>query len=137
MDKIIELLLCQHISSVDINDTIEIVEKTLGSRKSDCVIVTTAEGSCFGIITNTDIALFHKEHKNNKVVKAWEICAHQLISVDSEASIKEISELMIKNKVHHIVILKDEIAIGYISSRDVLEYDFIQSQQNQQYNRSK
>jgi signal-transduction protein with cAMP-binding, CBS, and nucleotidyltransferase domain len=127
MDKLLTLLLNQHNSIANIDDSVEIIENKIKSRGADCVIVTKHDGKCFGVITNTDIALFHEKHKNSKTVKAWELCSPNVIYVSPETSIKEISDLMMKNKVHHIVILENGIAKGYISSNDLLEYDFIQT----------
>lgn len=128
MNKFIKLLLNQRPPIVDINDSIEIVESSMGSRrKTDCVIVTKPDGKCFGIITNSDLKSFFEQRRNPKTVKAWELCSHNVIFANEGTSIKEISDLMTKNKIHHILILENGVAQGCVSSNDVAEYDFVKN----------
>jgi signal-transduction protein with cAMP-binding, CBS, and nucleotidyltransferase domain len=60
-------------------------------------------------------------NRNAKKVRAWEICSHLLIEVSPTLSMKDASMLMIKNKIHHLVISQDNAIKGIVSSIDLLE----------------
>lgn len=111
----------EHVTLVNVDDTVEDVECILGAHKYSCVPVVDPEDHCFGIITSNDILKFHMMNRNAKKVRAWEICSHLLIEVSPTLSIKDASMLMIKNKIHHLVVSHDNTIKGIASSIDLLE----------------
>lgn len=111
----------EHVTLVNVDDTVEDVECILGAHKYSCVPVVDPEDHCFGIITSNDILKFHMMNRNAKKVRAWEICSHLLIEVSPTLSMKDASMLMIKNKIHHLVISQDNAIKGIVSSIDLLE----------------
>jgi len=121
MDKPISSLMEKYITTVDINDTVDKVEELLDSHKLSCVPVVDSKGGCFGVISAPDLVHFHAIRKNPRAVRAWEVCTHKIIEVSPDISVKEAAELMVKNKVHHIVITENEIIRGIVSSIDIVE----------------
>ncbi len=111
----------ESVTLVDVDDTVEDVECILAAHKYSCVPVVDPDGHCFGIITSNDILKFHMMGRNPKKVRAWEICTHLTIEVDPELSIKDASILMIKNKIHHLVVSSENCIIGIVSSVNLLE----------------
>lgn len=124
MDRPISLLMNRHITTVDINDTIDTVEKKMDANKlSCCALVVDLKQSCFGVITYPDIVHFYERGKNPKTERAWELCTHKVIAVSPNTSARETAILMLKNKIHHIVILENQLIKGVVSSMDfVREY---------------
>ncbi|MDP1666819.1 MAG: CBS domain-containing protein [Methylobacter sp.] len=123
MDKPISSLMDKHVTTVDFNDTIFKVEEIMNSRKLSFVVVIDSNGSCFGVISYPDILHFHVKNRNPKIERAWELCTHKVIEVSSDTSSRETAKLMIKNKIHHIVITENESIVGIVSSNDfVTEY---------------
>jgi predicted transcriptional regulator len=123
MDRPVSLLMNKHITTVDINDTIDKVEKIMGAHKSSCALVIDSNQGCFGIISYPDIVHFHEKGKNPKIERAWELCAHKIIEVSGDTSVRETAKLMVKNKIHHIVVTENKIIKGIVSSTDfVKEY---------------
>jgi len=123
MDKPISLLMDKHITTVDFNDSIFKVEKIMNSRKLSLVAVIGSNESCFGVITYPDIVRFHAMGKNPKIERAWELCSHKIIEVSSDTSAKETAKLMLKNKIHHVVVTENKSIIGIVSANDfVVEY---------------
>jgi signal-transduction protein with cAMP-binding, CBS, and nucleotidyltransferase domain len=123
MDKPVSLLMDKHITTVDFNDTIFKVEGIMNSRKLSFVVVIDSNGSCFGVISYPDIVRFHAMGKNPKNERAWELCTHKVVEVTSDTSAKETAMLMLKHKIHHVVITENELIVGVISSNDfVTEY---------------
>lgn len=123
MNKPIALLMNRHATTVDINDTIDKVEKIMNSHKSSCVLVIDWDQSCFGVISHPDIVRFHEMGKNPKTERAWELCTHKVIEVSPDTPASETAKLMLKNKIHHIVITENKLIKGIVSSTDfVREY---------------
>ncbi|MGZ4969700.1 MAG: CBS domain-containing protein [Methylobacter sp.] len=120
MDKSIALLMNKHVTTVDINDTIEKVEKIMSSHKSSCVLVFDSNQGCFGVISYPDIAHFHEKGKNPKVERAWELCTHKVVEVSVDTSVKENAKLMLKNNIHHIVITENKTIKGIVSASDFI-----------------
>ncbi|MDA3970189.1 MAG: CBS domain-containing protein [Desulfobulbaceae bacterium] len=121
MPQTLSNIMVQNVTTVGVDDTVEDVECILGSHKYSCVPVVDPEGQCFGIVTSNDILKFHRMSRNAKRVRAWEICSHLLIEVSPSLSIKEAGILMIKNKIHHLVVSEDKTIRGIVSSIDLLE----------------
>ncbi|MDP1771740.1 MAG: CBS domain-containing protein [Methylobacter sp.] len=123
MDKPISLLMDKHITTVDFNDTIFKVEELMNSRKLSFVVVIDSNGNCFGVISYPDIVRFHAQSRNSKNERAWELCTHKVIEVSSDTSARETAKLMIKKKIHHVIITENDLIIGVVSSNEfVIEF---------------
>lgn len=84
-------------------------------------VVITAESKPAGIITERDIAL--KVLLNNKQateVKAKEIMSSPLITVESDTSVEEASELAAKSGIKRLPVLDSGMLIGVVSVRNIL-----------------
>jgi CBS domain-containing protein len=123
MDKPIASLMNKHIVIVNIDDTIDKVEKIMDMHKADCVMVMDFKNGCFGVITYPDIVRFYEAGRNPKTEQAWELCTHTVIEVSPNTSAREAAELMLKNKIHHIVVTDNKLIKGIVSAIDfVAEY---------------
>ena len=121
MDRPISALMQKNITTVDIDDTVDSVEEILNSHKLSCVPVIDLNGNCFGVISSPDLVHFHAIRKNPRTERAWEVCTHKIIEVSPDTSVKEAAKLMVKDKIHHIVIAENEIIRGIVSSIDLVE----------------
>ena len=121
MNKPISSLMEKHVTTVDVDDTIDRIEELLDSHKLSCVPVVDSKGNCFGVISSPDLVHLHTIRKNPRVERAWEVCTHKIIEVNPDIAVKEAAELMVKNKIHHIVIVDNGIIRGIVSSVDIVE----------------
>ena len=85
-----------------------------------CVPVVNQDGECFGVISAPDLIHFHQARKNPLAEKAWEMCTHQMIEVDTELSIEDAAQLMIDNNIHHLIVSDGQAIKGIVSSLDIL-----------------
>ena len=123
MESNITTIMQKHVISVAMGDTIEMVESTLNSRKLSSVpVIDPARGDCFGIISAPDLVRFHATKRNPKSVQAWEICTFKPVEVDPQMSVNDATALMLKHRIHHLVVTKDKAMKGFISSLDLLEH---------------
>ena len=120
MNNLIISLMEKNIITVDLDDTAEHVEEIMDSHKLSCVPVIDSKGKCFGVISATDFMHFHNIRKNLKAERAWEVCTHKVIGVSPDISIKEASELLVKNKIHHLVLTENKEIKGIVSSIDII-----------------
>ena len=120
MRKQITSLIGENVITVKLNDSVETVEKVLDSNQLSCVPVINTQGECFGVISAPDLAHFHNARKNPIAERAWEMCTHKIIEVSSDISVKEAAELMVKNNIHHLVVVEDGSIKGIVSSIDIL-----------------
>ncbi len=120
MNKQITSLIEESVITVALNDTVETVEKVLDSHHLSCVPVINAQGECFGVISAPDLVHFHNARKNPIAERAWEMCTHKTIAVSADISVKEAAELMVKNNIHHLVVVEDGLVRGIVSSIDIL-----------------
>jgi len=120
MRKQITSLIGENIITVKLNDTVETVEKVLDSHQLSCVPVINTDGECFGVISAPDLVHFHNARKNPIAERAWEMCTHKIIEVSADISVKEAAELMVKNNIHHLVVIEDGSIKGIVSSIDII-----------------
>ena len=90
----------------------------VSSHKLSAVPVVDAENGIFGIISSRDLLKFFVEKKNPKSVRAWELCSHKIVSVSPDTSDLEVAELMIQNKIHHILVTENGTLKGIVSALD-------------------
>jgi len=120
MRKQITSLIGENVITVKLNDSVETVEKVLDSNQLSCVPVINTQGECFGVISAPDLVHFHNARKNPIAERAWEMCTHKIIEVSSDISVREAAELMVKNNIHHLVVVEDGSIKGIVSSIDIL-----------------
>ena len=120
MRKQITSLIGESVITVELNDTVETVEKVLDSNQLSCVPVINAQGECFGVISAPDLVHFHNARKNPIAERAWEMCTHKTIEVSPDISVKEAAALMVKNSIHHLVVIEDGSIKGIVSSIDII-----------------
>lgn len=116
-----------NVITVNVNDSIEEVEKLISDKYKSFLPVLDDDNGCFGIISQSDILRFHQEKRNSKLEHAWEVCSHSTINVDSDISINEATNLMIEKNIHHFVVSKDLKVEGVVSSIDLLRFYLEQS----------
>jgi CBS domain-containing protein len=56
--------------------------------------------------------------------RTWveEIMTKEVVSVDEETSLKEICEIMVKNHIHRVPVLREKKVVGIISTMDLAKY---------------
>lgn len=122
MDITISDIMQKNIFVVNVDDSIAHVESFLTENKLSFIPVTDDENNCFGVISDYDILKFHQDNRNSKLEHAWEVCSHSILSVDRNVSVLDAANLVIDNKVHHLVVSSRDAIDGVISSIDLLKY---------------
>jgi len=85
------------------------------------VIVVSSEGKPVGIVTEWDvIAKVLAEGKAPANVKLEELMTRDLITVDPNVGIDELSEFMARKGIRRVLVVDKGTVLGFITSRTVL-----------------
>ncbi|MEA1957951.1 MAG: CBS domain-containing protein [Euryarchaeota archaeon] len=84
-------------------------------------IVITSEGKPAGIITERDIALkvLLKDRRASEV-KAKEIMAFPLVTIEAETSVDEACKLAARKRIKRLPVVENGMLVGIVSIRDLL-----------------
>ena len=111
-------LMHRDVCCVGMDDTIAAVERRLTDEHLSWAPVQDADGSVPGVLSTADLARFHAEGRDAKVVHAWQLCTWQPISVDADASLQAVARTMVERHVHHVVIRERGGVAGVVSALD-------------------
>jgi len=93
----------------------DMAERGIGS------VVITSKGKPAGIITERDLALkVLLKNKRASEVKAKEIMASPLITIEPQTSVEEACELMAEKGIKGLPVIENEELIGFVSVRNIL-----------------
>ncbi len=109
------------VTSVSMDASVADVENVLKSHRISAVPVFESAGVPLGIITTSDLMKFQATGRSPGDTKAWEICSYRPITVKPEMSIREVAELMLEHKIHHVVVMDDASVAGVISALDFVK----------------
>jgi len=121
MQKPVSTIMSKQVVTVGLNESVDAVEALMYSNQLSCLPVIDFDHNCFGVISAPDLSHFYALRENPKSSKAWEVCTHKVVEVSPDMQVKEAAQLMIKNKIHHLVIAENETIIGIVSSNDIIE----------------
>ena len=121
MDKPISYIMTKTVQTANTEDTVERIEELLNLHGLSSVPVVDSKGMLFGIISTSDLLHFRSTGKNPKAAHAWEICTYKPIEVSSTTPVGEVAKLMVKNKIHHVVVSENKLIKGFVSSLDFVE----------------
>ena len=84
-------------------------------------VVITTEGKPAGIITERDIALkvLLKDRRASEV-KAKEIMAFPLVTIEAETSVDEACKLAARKRIKRLPVVENGMLVGIVSIRDLL-----------------
>lgn len=84
-------------------------------------VVITSEGKPAGIITERDIALkvLLKDRRASEV-KAKEIMAFPLVTIEPETSVDEACKLAARKRIKRLPVVENGMLVGIVSIRDLL-----------------
>ena len=109
------------ISPVSMDDTIATVEAMMKAKRISSAPVYDGDGAILGIITATDLVKLHATGRDPNQIRAWEICTYRPIEVTPDTPIRKVAELMLEQKIHHVIVMENEVVKGLVSSLDFVK----------------
>lgn len=131
MSEPISAIMHSIVIQVSMDDTVDMVETLMKSKHVSSAPVYDGDGAILGIVTATDLVKFDAMGKDPKSVKASEICTYRPVEVTPDTTIPEVAELMLEHKIHHVVVMENEVMQGIVSSLDFVRL-YLQQNPRQQ-----
>ena len=107
--------------TVDTQTTIENVLYDIDWNSISCVVVIDDDKNVIGIISEQDMVYAESLGVKKSDLKAWEVCSKILIKITTEDTVIGAIQLMVDNKVNHVLVMTGDYLEGVISSFDVLK----------------
>ena len=105
---------------IDSDKTIYEATKLMSDNKISLLVVRD-EGKDAGIISGGDILKLIADKKDFNSVVCKDVMITPVISIDSNATLKEANDLMGEKKVRRLIVTEDNEFIGIVSVRDVAD----------------
>ncbi len=119
---IIEDIMTKVVICGQMTDSVEMLEQAMKKADVQCLPVIDNAAQCIGVVSAIDLIKLHGIQalvRDN--LQAWEICTEPVVEISPYQSLTEAAELMVRNKLHHLVVTSAEGLLGIISSIDILE----------------
>jgi diguanylate cyclase (GGDEF)-like protein len=87
-------------------------------------VVVTDDSNCFlGVITQQDLLVHLEEDFYRSTIRVKHILAKlgYLIGVPPHESLSNVLGKMVKNKISSLAVIKDEVAVGIVTEKDILD----------------
>jgi CBS domain-containing protein len=93
----------------------------LAENHIGAIVVTDAAGSMAGILSERDVAVsLPKFGASLGEVKVSEIMTADVVSCDTETTVKQVLDIMVSNGIRHLPVIEGERLKGVVSLRDVV-----------------
>jgi signal-transduction protein with cAMP-binding, CBS, and nucleotidyltransferase domain len=116
-------IMSERLETVDESDTAQQAAKKLRNSNVSSLLVVDGGGKYVGIITERDLVrrVCAKDVSSSKVI-IQNIMSSPLITVDSSSSLREAANLMIRNKVRHLLVVGHDGPEGIITTGNFTNY---------------
>ena len=98
------------------------VIRVIADTDVHAIVVTDPEGMALGVISHMDILPYYGQDVSS--VKAKDVMTPNVISVGLDTPVKEAAQLMLKHKIHRLVVVKEsdkgKEPLGVLSTTDII-----------------
>jgi CBS domain-containing protein len=110
----------KNVAIVSPDDPMSRVVKTMAERNIGCVVVCDGRKVC-GIITERDIVRkVAAPDKDTRSMKAKDAMSCRIIGLDTEKSVQEAAEILRKNGIKKLPVMKKGNLVGIVTMTDLL-----------------
>ncbi|AGS39691.1 MULTISPECIES: CBS domain-containing protein [Cycloclasticus] len=119
---IVEDIMTKAVICGQMTDSVGMLEQLMNKAGVQCLPIIDNAAQCIGVISAIDLIQLHAIQASLRGdVQAWEICTEPVVEISPYQSLTEAAELMVSNKLHHLVVTGAEGLLGIVSSMDILE----------------
>lgn len=116
----------EKLEKIIVNRTAQEAAHKMGIVNTSSLVVTDLTDKPIGIITERDLVRrVVANDANSKTVLIKDIMASPIVTIDANSSVETAADLMLQNKVHHLLVVEDEDVskpLGIITSTDFASY---------------
>ena len=112
----IEEIMSSPVTVTNRNNKVVHLKDLITRKNINAVPVLEEDGTITGIISTSDVAKCHDE---NEIVQ--NLMSDRVHIVLKNNRIQDAAAIMVKNNVHHLVVMEDGKVIGMVSSMDIMK----------------
>ena len=110
-------IMAKNVFSIGVNDSVFEAADLMNSNRVGCLVILDGEVP-IGIVTERDIVRRVVAKKLSLDTKVSGVMSTSLVTVDSDASLKEAARLMSSNKIRRLPVLKENRLVGIVVAAD-------------------
>jgi CBS domain-containing protein len=116
-------LMTERLETISPSDTAQEAAKKMRDKKVSSLVVTDVEDKPIGIVTERDLV----RQVCTKVINSNEVIVHHIMSsplatIDANSSVEVAADIMIQNKVRHLLVVNENKVLGIITPSDFTGY---------------
>jgi signal-transduction protein with cAMP-binding, CBS, and nucleotidyltransferase domain len=113
----------ERLETVNESNTAQQAAKKMGTSDLSALLVIDSGGKPIGIITERDLVrkVCATDERSSKVL-IQNVMSTPVITVDSSSPLRQASNIMIQNKVRHLLVVGDNGAHGIVSTSDFANF---------------
>lgn len=116
-------LMTERLETISPSDTAQEAAKKMRDKKVSSLVVTDVEDKPIGIVTERDLVrqVCTKAINSNDVI-VHRIMSSPLATIDANSSVEVAADIMIQNKVRHLLVVDENKVLGIITPSDFTGY---------------
>ena len=116
-------LMTERLETISPSDTAQEAAKKMRDKKVSSLVVTDVEDKPIGIVTERDLV----RQVCTKVINSNDVIVHHIMSsplatIDANSSVEVAADIMIQNKVRHLLVVNENKVLGIITPSDFTGY---------------
>ena len=116
-------LMTERLETISPSDTAQEAAKKMRDKKVSSLVVTEVEDKPIGIVTERDLV----RQVCTKVINSNDVIVHRIMSsplatIDANSSVEVAADIMIQNKVRHLLVVDENKVLGIITPSDFTGY---------------
>ena len=125
MTTTLKEFMSRKLESIEVTATLQEAAKMMTNKDISSLIIVDKNNIHLGLVSERDIVRkgCSREDVNIKSVRVSEIMSSPLITINHKSSPQEAAELLVKNKIRHLLVVDDKgKRIGIITPMDFTRY---------------
>jgi predicted transcriptional regulator len=123
-DSIISSSMTKHLITISWDASMTQAHRVMQDHKIRHLPVTDATGKIFGILSDRDVNRAMNPDRPGFAAncRVQEYISWPIIAVDCKSSIKVAAKKMIEEKISAVVVVREQVVIGILTTEDILQY---------------
>src|ERR687896_2520104 len=116
-------LMTEKLETINPSDTAQEAAKKMRDKKVSSLVITDREDRPIGIVTERDLVrqVCTRDVNSNAVI-VHQIMSSPLVTIDANSSAEVAADIMIQNKVRHLLVMDENKVLGIITPSDFTGY---------------
>jgi CBS domain-containing protein len=119
MVQSIQDIMTTEVMTVGINEDICTVAEIMKDNNVGVIPVVDEQNYCIGLVTDRDIVIRGLADRKSASLRVKDVLSNKIISIKPDTDIKEVADLMAKEQIRRLPVLKDGKLVGIVSMADL------------------